>query len=95
MQVTNRLSEASNPHVMDKLKKLQQAAVAGLALNPTVTPADLLVFVYGVLKSGMAAEEAAQEAARAAAEAAGQGQGKTRSFLQCTRRLLSCLTHPI
>ncbi len=41
-------------------------------MNPTVTTADLLVFVQGAMDSGLAAEEAARAAAAAAAEAAGQ-----------------------
>lgn len=44
----------------------------GVAVNPTVTTADLLVFVHGAMDSGLAAEEAARAAAAAAAEAAGQ-----------------------
>lgn len=44
----------------------------GVAVNPTVTTADLLVFVHGAMDSGLAAEEAARAAAAAAVEAAGQ-----------------------
>ncbi|BDA46528.1 probable small subunit processome component 20 homolog [Coccomyxa sp. Obi] len=70
--VTERLSQASSPAVRGKLQALLQAAIQGVAVNPTVTTADLLVFVHSAMDAGLAAEEAARAAATAAAEAAGQ-----------------------
>lgn len=71
-QVSERLSAASSPAVRAKLQALLQAAIQGIAANPTVTAADLFVFAHGAMDAGLAAEEAARAAAAAAAEAAGQ-----------------------
>lgn len=68
-QVVGRLGEASNPKVRAKLQQLLQAAAQGVLANASVSPADLLIFVYGILEAGIAAEEAAQLALQAAAEA--------------------------
>ena len=72
LQVTERLGRASSPAVRAKLQALLQAAVQGIAVNPTVTTEDLFIFVHGAMDAGLAAEEAARAAAAAAAEAAGQ-----------------------
>ena len=70
-QVMGRLGEASNPKVRAKLQQLLQAAAQGVLANASVSPADLLIFVHGILEAGIAAEEAAQSAVQAAAEAPG------------------------
>ena len=74
-QVSERLPEASNPGVRTKLAGLLQAAARGISANPTATPADIILFVHGVLETGIAAEEKAAAQARAAAEAVGQATG--------------------
>lgn len=72
LQVTEQLGRASSPLVRAKLQALLQAAIQGIAVNPTVTTQDLFVFAHGAMDAGLAAEEAARAAAAAAAEAAGQ-----------------------
>ena len=58
-----------------KLVALLQAAARGVSANPTATPADVVLFVHGVLEAGVAAEEEAAAQAGAAAEAVGQAPG--------------------
>ena len=52
-QVRNRLPEAGDPRVRNKLAALLQHAARGVAANPTAAPADLLLFCHGVLEDGV------------------------------------------
>lgn len=70
MQVRNRLGEANDPKVRNKLTQLLQYAARGVQANPSATVEDVLVFVHAVLSDGLQAEEAARARAQAAAQAA-------------------------
>ena len=83
-QVSERLPEAGSPGVRAKLVALLQAAARGIGANPTAAPADVLLFVHGVLETGMAAEEDAALRARAAAEAVGQATIGAQPLLWCS-----------
>lgn len=52
-QVRDRLPEAGDPRVRNKLAALLQHAARGVAANPTAAPADLLLFCHGVLEDGV------------------------------------------
>lgn len=52
-QVRDRLPEAGDPKIRNKLAALLQHAARGVAANPTAAPADLLLFCHGVLTDGM------------------------------------------
>lgn len=69
-QVRNRLGEANDPKVRNKLTQLLQYAARGVQANPSATVEDVLVFVHAVLSDGLQAEEAARARAQAAAQAA-------------------------
>jgi hypothetical protein len=51
-QVRNRLPEAGDPRVRNRLAALLQHAARGVAANPTASPPDLLLFCHGVLEDG-------------------------------------------
>ncbi len=68
--VRGRLGEATAPAIRAKLEMLLAAVVRGVALNPSVTPAELAAWLVGLLDEAMGVEEAARARARTAAGAA-------------------------